>query len=87
VILSLLCLAVWLFVLALFAVVVLSWFPLPPGSFVADVRRVLNRVVSPVLDPLRRILPPVMIGGAGLDLAPMIVAIVAFWIVLPIVCG
>jgi YggT family protein len=52
---------------------VLSWFPLNPDGFGATVQRGLYAVTEPVLAPLRSVLPPMRMGGMGLDLSPMIV--------------
>lgn len=60
------------YVLLLFARIVLSWFPIPDGGFLASVVRVLYAVTEPVLAPLRAILPPVRIGGMALDLSPLV---------------
>lgn len=38
----------------------------------AAVQRGVSRLVDPVLAPIRRMLPPVRIGGMGLDLSPII---------------
>ncbi|GMQ93485.1 MAG: hypothetical protein BMS9Abin12_0962 [Acidimicrobiia bacterium] len=32
----------------------------------------LSRIIEPVLRPIRRVVPPVRIGGAALDLSPLI---------------
>ena len=32
----------------------------------------LSRGIEPVLAPIRRALPPLRIGGAGLDLSPLV---------------
>ncbi|HVN51845.1 MAG TPA: YggT family protein [Acidimicrobiales bacterium] len=53
--------------------VVLSWFPLSPDGAMAAIARVFYALTEPVLAPLRAILPPVQMGGMGLDLSPMIV--------------
>jgi len=37
---------------------------------------VLDRVTEPVLGPARRIIPPIRIGGMGLDISAMLVVIV-----------
>ena len=42
------------------------------------VRRVyefLSRLVEPVLRPIRRVIPPLRIGGAALDLSPLILIV------------
>jgi YggT family protein len=37
--------------------------------------RVLYSLTEPVLGPIRRVLPPMRLGGMGLDLSPIIVLI------------
>ena len=70
---SLLCTLLQLYVLLLFGRIILSWFPISPGSALASVFSALYAVTEPVLGPVRRMLPPVGIGGMGLDLSPIIV--------------
>ena len=59
--------------LAIFARVLLSWFPINPAS---PVVQILNEVTDPILRPLRRIVPPL----GMLDLTP-IVALVLIQVV------
>jgi len=61
------------YLVILFGRVVLSWFPLSPDGFMAAIARVFYALTEPVLAPLRAVLPPVQMGGMGLDLSPMIV--------------
>ncbi|MEX1218187.1 MAG: YggT family protein [Acidimicrobiales bacterium] len=64
-----------IFLLCLLGRIVLSWFPPSgPGPF-ATFRQILFAVTEPVLAPIRAILPPIRLGGMGLDLSPMIVFI------------
>ena len=35
----------------------------------------LSKLVGPVLRPIRRVVPPVRIGGAALDLSPLILIV------------
>ena len=70
---ALLCQLLQLYVLVLFARIILSWFPISPGSGLASIFSILYSVTEPVLGPVRRMLPPVGIGGMGLDLSPIIV--------------
>ena len=46
------------------------------NQFVAGVWRVLNQVTEPILRPIRRIIPPV----GGLDLSPIIVFVIIFFL-------
>lgn len=64
------------YIVILFARVILSWFPINPGTALASVMRVLYALTEPVLAPIRRVLPPMRMGGMGLDLSPLIVLIV-----------
>jgi YggT family protein len=58
-----------LYSLVVLAAVVLSWVPVDPRNQFATVIRSLT---EPVLDPIRRVLPPM----GGLDLSPMVLLIV-----------
>ncbi|HEY5252302.1 MAG TPA: YggT family protein [Acidimicrobiales bacterium] len=71
---------VWVFILALFARALLSWFPSEPGTPLYGVVRALDRVTEPVLRPIRRLLPPVRAGGMAIDLS-IIIAILFLEIV------
>jgi YggT family protein len=46
------------------------------NQFVASVWRILNQITEPILRPIRRIVPPV----GGLDLSPIIVFIILFFL-------
>jgi len=69
---SIVCLLLTLYVYALIARVVLSYFPVAPGSPVERINEVLRMLTEPLLGPLRRALPPMRFGGMGIDLSPMI---------------
>jgi YggT family protein len=58
-----------LYVLALLGRVILSWFPMNPGSAMVGVYSFLYSVTEPLLGPVRRMLP----SFGGLDLSPLIV--------------
>jgi YggT family protein len=70
---ALLCYVLSLFLLVLLVRAVMSWFPLAPGGAAASVYGFLFRVTEPVLAPIRSLLPPLQLGGVGLDLSFMIV--------------
>ena len=72
---DLVCVVLQLYVIAIFARILLSWFPIEPGGALAGVFEFLYKATEPVLGPIRRVLPPVGIGGMGLDLSPMLVLI------------
>ncbi|MFP5316946.1 MAG: YggT family protein [Acidimicrobiia bacterium] len=68
-----LCRLIQAYIIILFARIILSWFPIAPNSGMATVYGFLYTITEPVLGPIRRLIPPVGMGGMGLDLSPMIV--------------
>ncbi|HZU71606.1 MAG TPA: YggT family protein [Acidimicrobiales bacterium] len=64
-----------IYVVILFARIILSYFPIGPGSALGPVVRALDAVTEPVLAPVRRAVPPVRMGSMGLDLSPIIVLV------------
>ena len=62
-----------LYVLCIFARIILSYFPMSPGSALVPVVNFLRSITEPVLGPVRRALPPISFGGMGLDLSPIVV--------------
>lgn len=65
-------LEVYWFVLLLH--VVFSWVPRPPEPLVPFVLGV-RRLVDPVVAPVRRVIPPLRLGGIALDLSIIVVFI------------
>jgi YggT family protein len=49
--------------------------PSMPGSFRSRVSGVVYAVTEPLLAPVRRVLPPLRVGGVGFDLAFIVVFI------------
>jgi YggT family protein len=70
----------YLFLLVLIAYAVLSWFTvsgrLAYDSPVLKIQRVLASICEPVLRPVRNLIPPVRVGGVGIDLSVLIVFLV-----------
>lgn len=62
------------YVFILFVRAVLSWFPSDTGVM-RSVRAVLLAVTEPVLMPVRRVLRPIHIGGATIDLSMFAVTV------------
>ncbi|HEV2811264.1 MAG TPA: YggT family protein [Acidimicrobiales bacterium] len=83
---DLLCLLPTLYLIILFARILLSWFPIAPDGVVASIFSVLYALTEPVLGPIRRALPPVAMGGMGLDLSPIIVILVLQFFITPLLC-
>jgi YggT family protein len=81
-----LCALAYLYLVAIFGRIILSWFPIESGSALATVYSFLFSITEPVLGPLRRVLPPVRMGMMALDLSPIIVIFVMNLLIIPILC-
>ncbi|HSR43756.1 MAG TPA: YggT family protein [Acidimicrobiia bacterium] len=68
-----LCTLIDLYVLVLFGRIILSFFEVPSDHPVGRIRSILASLTDPVLIPLRRVIPPVRMGPAALDLSPLVV--------------
>jgi YggT family protein len=69
---SLLGLVLLLFLIVLVVRAVLDWTSVLTsggGQGVARAREISHRVTEPVIGPVRRVLPPVRLGGVQIDLA------------------
>jgi YggT family protein len=88
---NVLCIALTIYSFVLLALVVVSFLQLfgvrlpssGPGRAAIDL---LDDVTRPVLEPLRRIVPPVGAGGIGLDLS-VAVAFVILWVLRTAICN
>ena len=83
---AIICTALQLYVIVLFARVILSWFPITPGSAMESIHDILRMLTDPILLPLRRALPPVRMGAMALDLSP-VVALFGVQILHSIICS
>jgi YggT family protein len=72
-------LLVQLLAFAIFARAILSWFPIDRSG---PVVQAIEAVTDPVLDPLRRVIPPI----GMIDISPM-VAIITLFIIAGILRG
>ena len=70
---NLLCQLLSIYLIAVFGRIILSWFPVNPDSPISAVFGFLYSITEPVLGPLRRMMPPIGMGGMGFDLSPIIV--------------
>ena len=67
------------YLIVLFARIILSWFPISPDSGMASVYGFLyshdlaEYADHRMLGPIRRVIPPLGMGGMGLDLSPLVV--------------
>jgi len=71
-----------LYTLVLVVRAVLSWFPIRPDSGLVPVIRALDTVINPVLQPLRRVIPP-----AGMFDLSYIALFIIVYLVQVAICG
>ncbi len=57
---------------AIFAWVILSWIRVSSTHPLGRIQTFLDRIIYPVILPLRRVIPPIRIGGGALDLTPIV---------------
>ena len=69
------CLLLRLYLIVIFVRVLMSWFPVTPGTGLASAYSVLFSITEPVLGPVRRAIPPLRVGMAAIDLSVIIVLI------------
>jgi YggT family protein len=81
---GLICLALQLFRILIFARVILSWFP-PTGGVLDQIQNLVLTATEWLMGPLRRVIPPVRLGAAALDLSPL-VALLGITVLLGILC-
>ena len=72
---SVVCFLIQAYALVVFARIVLEWIPVSYDHPVARVRSVFRAVTEPLLRPLRAVLPPIRMGGVGLDLSPLVLVL------------
>jgi YggT family protein len=66
---DLLCSLISVYYIVLLARVILSWFPLQPGTPMASIASIIYQVTEPVMGPVRRIIPTV----GMIDISPIVV--------------
>lgn len=72
---DLLCVLLQLYWIVVIGRIIMEWIPVSYDHPLARVRSVLRAATEPVLAPLRAAIPPVRMGGMGLDLSPIILLI------------
>ena len=61
------------YLVLIFIRILMSWIPrMPYNRYLSAVLKFVTDVTDPYLNIFRRILPPVRLGGAGLDLSPIV---------------
>jgi YggT family protein len=71
-----LCIALYAYMIIMLVRVFSSYFPAPRSEAFRRFMDLVHAVTEPVLRPLRSLLPPLRMGGMGLDLSPIIVFVV-----------
>jgi YggT family protein len=65
------------YLVLIFIRILMSWIPrMPYNRYLSAVLKFVTDVTDPYLNLFRRILPPVRLGGAGLDLSPIVATFV-----------
>jgi YggT family protein len=68
---------VLVYLVLIFIRILTSWIPrMPYNRYLAAFLKFVSDVTDPYLNLFRRILPPVRMGGAGLDLSPIVATFV-----------
>jgi YggT family protein len=71
---------------AVFAWVILSWIRVSSVHPLGRIQTFLDRIIYPLILPIRRVIPPIRIGGGALDLSPIIL-LIAIQILIRIIRG
>ena len=66
---DLLCSLISVYYIVLIARVLLSWFPLQPGTPMASVASIVYQLTEPIMGPVRRIIPTI----GMIDISPIVV--------------
>lgn len=65
--------------------IIMEWIPVSYDHPLARLRAALRSLTEPLLSPLRALVPPLRLGGVGLDLSPIIL-LVALTLLASAVC-
>jgi YggT family protein len=68
---DLLCALFSVYFVVLVARIILSWFPLQPGTTLASIAGIIYQLTEPVLGPVRRLIPSI----GMFDISPIVVFI------------
>ena len=55
--------------------VILSWIQVSSTHPLGRIQVFLDRIIYPIILPIRRVVPPIRIGGGALDLSPIVLLI------------
>ncbi len=83
----LLCNVVQIYVIILFARIILSWLPVARDGIMGSISSVVYGLTEPILGPMRRAIPPVRLGMMAIDVSSLIVLLVIQLLIAPAVCS
>ena len=66
---DLLCSLISVYFIVLFARIILSWFPMQPGTAMASIASIIYQLTEPVMGPVRRLIPTI----GMIDISPIVV--------------
>ena len=66
---ELICSLISVYFIVLFARIILSWFPLQPGTALASIGSIVYQLTEPVMGPVRRLIPSI----GMIDISPIVV--------------
>ena len=66
---ELICSLISVYFIVLFARILLSWFPLQPGTALASIASIVYQLTEPVMGPVRRLIPSI----GMIDISPIVV--------------
>ena len=72
---TILCWIIQAYYIVVIARIIMEWIPVSYDHPLARLRAFLRSLTEPILGPLRAMVPPVRIGGMGLDLSPIILLV------------
>ncbi|HZD60291.1 MAG TPA: YggT family protein [Anaerolineae bacterium] len=65
----------WLLQIFILVRIILTWIPTPMNGITKPILNFIYDVTEPILRPFRNVIPPIMIGGMGWDLSPILALI------------
>jgi YggT family protein len=77
----LVCVVLNLYALALFVWVIFSWVRISSTHPLAKLQLMLDRIIYPVILPIRRFVPPLRLGGVAIDLS-----VILLFILIRVIC-
>lgn len=78
---------IWVYTILIFVRILLSWIPrIPYNPALSAILQFVHDVTEPFLGFFRRLIPPIRLGGAGLDLSP-ILALITLYILRIVLVG